>query len=443
MLAGFGCAGTILTVLFLVLAFARHTGIWDLSEHRAIRYRSTQPSDPIARLQRRIDAGEIALSREPGHGYLSALLRNLEIPVLSQGLVFSKTSFHRDLISPKTPRALYFNDHTYVGWVPHAENLEIATLDPQLGTVFYTLDQRQEPPRFVRRTHECLQCHSAGRTQRVPGLVLRSVFTNEQGRPARFGQNIVLTDATPFADRWGGWYVSGTHGAMLHRGNQARTGTGNSKQPDLKKGANVTDLGQLFDPTSYLAPHSDIVALMLLQHQAHLHNVMTRANFDTRVALAETPGSAVNRTLEADESDFEELSEEARMRVGKATEALVRALLFAGEAPLRSQVRGTTSFARDFAARGPHDRKGRSLRELDLRRRLLRYPCSYLIHSEQFDGLPRPTREYVYRRLWQVLDGKDNEVGFRHLTDEDRAALIEILTDTRPGFAAAQPADFP
>lgn len=433
MLLASGGVGLALTGAGLVLAFARQTGIWDLSEHRAIRYRRSQAEDPIVRLQQRIDRGEVTLGRHPVQGYLPAVLHRLQIPTSSQTLVFSKTSFHRSLISPQSPRALYFNDHTYVGWVPRAETLEIATLDPRLGTVFYTLAQHREPPRFVRKTQECLQCHSARRTQSVPGLVLRSLFTNEQGHPARFSRNVVVSDASAWEDRWGGWYVSGSHGEMLHRGNQVGTASRRADRPDLRAGANVTDLRRFFDPGPYPAPHSDLVALLLLQHQAHLHNLMTRAGFDARVALGEVPAADRRR------ADFSALPEKTQARLRASTEPLVRALLFVDAAPFSARVAGTSSFAREFAAGGLRDRQGRSLRDLDLARRLLKYPCSYLIYSEQFDGLPAPVRDYVYRRLWEVLLGTDTQSEFRHLTAADRTTLREILVDTRPEFAVLQP----
>ena len=88
----------------------------------------------------------------------------------------------------------------------------------------------------------------------------------------------------------------------------------------------------------------------------------------------------------------------------------------------------TTGFTRDFAKRG------RSLRDFDLSTRLYKYPCSSLIYSEAFDSLPKPVRDLVYRRLWEVLSGKDTSKDFAHLSTADRRAIREILIETKNGL---------
>ncbi len=412
-------------------------GALDDSEHPAIAYSTSQAGDAVARLQERVERGEVRLARDPEKGYLPAVLRELKIPLSSQTLVFSKTSLQRDLISPRTPRALYFNDETYVGWVPRAPVLELASVDARLGTVFYVLDQSDSRPRFVRKNGECLQCHTAARTGQVPGLIVRSIFTDPTGQPHFFNRNYNTTDASPWEERWGGWYVSGTHGKIRHLGNLGAVAR-NVEQidaPDLEVGANVTRLDRYFDPQPYPTPHSDLVALMLLQHQSHLHNLMIRAGYEARMALHYEEG--VGEALDKPAGGH---LESTHRRVKSATEPLVRALLFVGEAPLANPVQGTSRFAGEFPAAGPRDRRGRSLRDLDLRTRLLRYPCSYLIHSAQFDALPDLAKQHVYRRLWEVLLGRDTSPEFHHLRPADRQALREILEETRPGFAAARPA---
>jgi hypothetical protein len=101
---------------------------------------------------------------------------------------------------------------------------------------------------------------------------------------------------------------------------------------------------------------------------------------------------------------------------------------------LTEPVRGVSGFSEVFASSGPRDRKGRSLRDLDLKTRLLRYPCSYLIYSEPFDQLPEVARERLYRRLWEVLTGRDNTAKFASLSAKDRKAILEILQDTKKGL---------
>jgi len=120
--------------------------------------------------------------------------------------------------------------------------------------------------------------------------------------------------------------------------------------------------------------------------------------------------------------------------VKDAGERIVRAMLFAGEAQLAEPVRGTSGFAEEFIRRGPRDSKGRSLRDLDLEHRLLRYPLSYLVYSKSFDGIPGELKDYVYRRFREVLTGKDKSEGFKHLSEQDRTSILEILRETKPGF---------
>jgi hypothetical protein len=130
------------------------------------------------------------------------------------------------------------------------------------------------------------------------------------------------------------------------------------------------------------------------------------------------------------------LSDAARAQFEGPAEELVRYLLFTNEAPLDSPVKGTSGFAEEFAARGPRDSKGRSLRDFDLRTRIFKYPCSYLVYSEDFDALPGPAKAYVYRRLLEILSGRDQSPEFARLTAEDRTAILEILLATKPGLPA-------
>ena len=106
-------------------------------DHPAIEYFKAAADDPVARLARRVGSGEVKLDYVPGRlGYLPSLLKNLGIDVDSQMLVFSKTSFQAPLISPRAPRAIFFNDSVSVGSVKGGEVLELAALDPKQGVVF-------------------------------------------------------------------------------------------------------------------------------------------------------------------------------------------------------------------------------------------------------------------------------------------------------------------
>jgi len=349
--------------------------------------------------------------------------------------VFSKTSFQRQLIEPDSPRALYYDDNTYIGWVRGAPYLEVSTIDPQLGAVFYILDQKPAAkPKFVRQTYECLQCHTGSMTQGIPGNMMRSVYARADGQPDFRAGTFVSTDQSPIEERWGGWYVTGTHGRMRHMGNVLARGADGEPTLDREKGANVTDLRKFVDTTPYINRHSDIVSLMVIEHQTHIQNLITKANYHTRMALRYE--QLLNKELQRP-ADYR--SDSTLSRVRSVCEPLVKAMLFSEEAPLTGPVVGTSGFTAQFQAAGIHDKQGRSLRDFDLKTRLMRYRCSYLIYSDSFNGLPPLAKETIYRRLWEVLDGKDKTAPFAHLSDSDRAEIRDILLETKPDFAAARP----
>lgn len=406
-------------------------------EDDPIRYTVTPPHDPTARLQARVAAREITLTWDDQFGYLPAVLTALKVPVSSQTLVFSKTSLQRDLISPQNPRALYFNDDVYVGFVPGGKVIEIASQDPHLGTVFYVLRQhQQDTPQFARAIHECLQCHdSQVMTGGVPGLMMRSVYPDRTGQPILTAGTFVTDQQSRFSERWGGWYVTGAHGRGRHMGNTTASEQNDTVTLDRERGANAKDAGAFIEANRYLGRgHSDLVALLVLTHQTQMHNLITRAAFDTRLALRDE--AVINQMLHR-RVGFR--SDSTQARIHSTGEALVQHLLFTREAALPDPVAGSTAFAREFTSRGPRDGKGRSLRDLDLRRRLLRYPLSWLIYGAAFDELPAPMTAYVYRRLGEVLTGQDRTPPFAHLSPTDRRAILDILAATKPTLPAGWP----
>ncbi|HXB74866.1 MAG TPA: hypothetical protein VNY05_41935 [Candidatus Acidoferrales bacterium] len=412
------------------------SGSYPLLDGDVIRYQSTPPNDLVARLQRRLDQGETTLTFQEPHGYLLSVLQQLNIRLSSQTLVFSKTSSQQHLIAPATPRALYFNDSVYVGWVHGGDVLEVAAVDPSQGTMFYTLDQHRpsltakSQPKFVRR-EECLQCHASPKTLGVPGLLLRSVFPAADGVPQLQEDSFVTDHSSPLRERWGGWYVTGTLGNQRHMGNASVKDKELPGRLDRESGANVTSLQGRFDLTAYPTPHSDLVALMILAHQTHLHDLISRVNWETRLALNQQ--ESMNKALGVPAGIW---SESTRHRIYDAVETLLRYMLFTDETRLEAPVRGTSTFTTEFAAAGPKDSAGRSLRDLDLNRRMFRYPCSFLIYSEAFDALPKPALDHFYRRLWDVLTGKDQDDAFATLTRSDRDAIRSILRQTKAELAS-------
>lgn len=403
----------------------------DVYEQDPIRYSSAPVNDPVARLQKRIDARQVELRFDDRHGYLASLLAELKAPVSSQTLVFSRTSLQRSRISPKKPRALYFGDDAYVGWVNGGDMIEVAATDPKQGLIFYTLEQRRtQKPKFVRQTDTCLQCHGGSMTRDTPGLLIRSVFPDPGGDPILPAGTFLVTHESPLKERWGGWYVTGKHGNQLHMGNQVtEEDVAAAGKMDLSAGANVTDLAGRFKTSEYLSPHSDIVALMVLEHQAEMHNRIARANYGTRLAIRDS--DEMNKALGEKPGHR---SDSTLRRIKSVCEPLVEYMLFANEAKLTGKIEGTSAFAKDYRARGPRDSAGRSLRDLDLERRLLKHPCSPVVYSEAFDGLPAEAMQYVSRRLSEVLTGQDASKTFQHLSPEDRRAILEILKETKPGL---------
>jgi len=422
-------ATTMAVTWFIPAGLAKHQD--QFQDAQIIGYRSAGSNDPIARLQRRINSGEVKLEHSEKSGYLESVLKNLGIPVSSQGLVFSKTSFQLHRISPSNPRSIFFNDDVYIGWVRGGDLLEVAAVDPQLGGVFYMLEQgKTDKPRFVRND-ECLQCHSSNATRNVPGFVVRSVYPDERGYPiAPLGSHIT-NHSSPLVERWGGWYVTGTHGETRHAGNMLFNESSNPEKPEQLTGANLTSLDKKFYPTSYLSAHSDIVALMVLEHQTQMHNLITKLNYETKLALH-------NQKVmdEALQRNPEELSDSTRRRIERAADELLRYMLYVGEARWQSPISGTTSFAKEFSAVGKRDKQGRSLRDLDLQKKLFRYPCSYLIYSEAFDALPKLALDHLYKQLWLALTGQTKDKELLAIAPEDRKAVLEILRSTKTNLPA-------
>lgn len=411
----------------VVTTFALPTNADDL-DGDAIRYSQTVPDNVVSRLAARVESGEVEIARDETFGFLRGLLEELEVPESSQTLVFSKTSMQRNRISPRRPRALYFNDDVYVGYCQQGEVLEVSVADPRLGTVYYTVDQRAaDRPTFTRQMDNCLICHGSSHTGGLPGHVVRSIFPDAGGQPLLASGTFRIDHTSPLEQRWGGWYVTGTHGDQKHLGNLIiRDGRADRDAIDNSAGMNVTDLSDRFRTAAYPTPHSDIVALMVLEHQTMIHNAIVHANLRTREALW------YERALdEAFDEPHGELRDSTRRRIENAGNKLLECLLFVDEAPLTAPIAGTADFAEEFAARGRRDAEQRSLRDLDLRSRLFRFRCSYLVDSESFDALPEPVRDHVLRRLHDVLTGRDESEEFAHLGPDERRAILEILVATK------------
>jgi hypothetical protein len=396
-------------------------------DHPAVQYRTGTLTDPVTLLITKLQSGNAQLHFEGPQGYLGSLIEALNVPVESQIAVFSKTSLQSNRIEPRNPRTIFFNDAVSVAWTLGGF-IELASHDPQRGIIFYTLPQQPfERPMFQRRD-DCLRCHFSGQSLGVAGMMIRSMYTAPDGRPLLiFGGSSEIDHRTPIEERWGGYYVTGVTGGVRHLGNAMFTDE-DEKNPQTVVTAKTLKLDTLqskFNTGNYLWPYSDAGALMVFDHQMHMQNLITRVGWEIRAAQYDARNQPA--------------FDMAALLRGTAEE-FVDYLLFIDEAPLPAAIatprRGSPSsrFATTFAAQGPRDRKGRSLRDLDLQSRLLRYPCSYMIYSQAFDALPAEAQDAIYRRMWQVLSGGLKEKKYARLALADRRAIVEILRDTRKGL---------
>jgi hypothetical protein len=382
------------------------------TEYPRMHYERTPTHNAIAQLQQRLATGSVKLSYAAPRGYLDSLLAALAIDPSSQSLVYSKTSLQTGSISAATPRALYFDTDTYVGYVQGSGNLELGTMDSELGQVFYTLPNRDNAaPQLQRQTLTCLACHDTYEMMGggVPRFLLMSSYVSIHGDQLTHEDNILTTDETPIDSRWGGWYVTGQTGKQVHVGNILVKDVQELVKLDRVRRGNLDTLDGLFDTKPYLTDKSDVVALLVLQHQVTVQNLLTRANFEAR-----------KKTREQLHGDLDDLA---------------KAMMFGDAAPYSDTIRGNSGFDVWFQKQGIRDAQGRSLRDLDLKTRLLRYPLSYLVYTASFDELPDYARDYVFGQFALVLRGRDPSATYAFMSEADRRDTLAILSATKPAFA--------
>jgi len=403
------------------------------SEYPVIGYSGTAVHNPIARLQARLLSGEVKLEFKAPRGYLDSVLKNLGIDPSSQMLVYSKSSLQVERVNATTPRAIYFNDDTYVAWVQAVGLLEFVTMDSELGPVFYTMTNQQDSTSgFGREILRCLDCHDKFALQGggVPMFRATSNYVDVNGLTLKPIAASEVTDRTPLALRWGGWYVSGHEGGQVNLGNIQVHTAREMENLDLRRRGNLESVAALLDTRPYVTDKSDIVALLVFEHQSTVYNLITRINFKARSRIARefnaTPAVGASRGR---------LNPKTEAWLQQLTEPLVQAMLLTNAAPLTGTIASTSGFDAWFQAQGPRDKAGRSLRELDLRTRLFKYPLSYLVYSSAFDGLPDYVRSYVYGRFVDILSRRHVQGTVSKFSAADRQAVLEILAATKPEFA--------
>lgn len=379
----------------------------------AIAY-STAPLDNVVDdLNRGLERGSTTLTFEGRSGYLRSVLEALRLPIDSQLLVFTPLSLQGRLISATNPRALFFNDRAALGWVRGGELIEVAAHDARQGIVFYTLEQRAAERPIFKREFRCLGCHMSATSLGVPGLMMFSMTPSRTSPEEKIAP---IDQRSPLAERWGGWFVTGGNRAIAHQGNRV---------PALASSANGTlpSVDGLFDAEGFPAASSDIAALLVFSHQTQMVNLLTRASWEARVA---------DPALHPDAAVAPGQLERVAAQMDAVASEVVDYMLFVDEAPLPGVIPAGSAFAGKMTANGPRDRRGRSLYELDLQRRLMKYPCSYLIYSPAFDALPPLAKNAIYHRMWEVLSGQALDAKYTALSLDDRRAVVEILRETKP-----------
>jgi hypothetical protein len=379
-----------------------------LDTNPAIQYAIRPTTDRVNKLAQALAGGVTQLRRDTQTGYLRSLLDAIDVPLESQILVFSKTGAQRAITNPHNPRALFFDESVAIGYVPGAPMIELAAHDPQQGVIFYTLDQTIDAAAPVRRT-TCLTCHENRGTLDVPGMIARSHVVGDDGSPLAAGGSIDVDHRTPHPDRWGGWFVTlegapPPYSQRGHEGNISFSESGTTSNEVFVSWMNSSP-----ESRGYPSRSSDIVCLMVFDHQMHAINLLTRLNWETRIASNRTAAKAL-------------------------VDDLVDYLLFVGEMPPAVPLTVRAGFAAHLSSNTPKDHRGRSLAQLDLDKHLFRYPCSYLVYSAAFDGLATDVKAAIYERMQTVLAGRDTNRKYESLSAADRIAVLEILRDTKLDF---------
>ncbi len=403
------CAAAVIFGCSVLAVAQRRDAYVESRDHPAISYSTGATSDAVSALNAKLQGGSATLKYDDSTGYLRSVLDALGVPVESQIMVFSQTSFQSSLIRMHNPRALFFSDTVAVGYIRGAKVIEVAAQDPTQGVLFYELAQDAGAKPSFKRSNECLACHLSWETLGVPGMMVQSVYPLKDENS--YANGFTTVHGSPLEQRWGGWWVTGDTGGARHIGNvSVMYNDKGSKLPSPTRP--LPSLDGLFDLKGYLAPYSDVVALLVIDHQANMTNLITRTGWEARVAAASR-------------------SQAAATRVTEAARDLVDYMLFVDEAPLAGQVKGSSRFADTFATRGPRDGQGRSLRDLDLQQRLFKYRCSYMIYTPAFDALPPAAKNAVYSRLWEVLSGKDTSPRYKALSAQERQTIVSILRETK------------
>jgi hypothetical protein len=167
----------------------------------------------------------------------------------------------------------------------------------------------------------------------VPGFFLMSTLTVPDD-PHAYASGFKSDHRRNFDERWGGWYVTGDIGKLIHMGNVP---VSNTSKPARAEARMLTSLAEKIDAKGYPSHTSDVVALMVLEHQTHMMNLITRTGWEARLAAA--------------------TGDPKRTRRRKRPPRISWTTYCSSTSAAHEPVRGTSGFAEKFAAPG-HGRKG-------------------------------------------------------------------------------------
>jgi hypothetical protein len=379
-------------------------------------YFEHRPQDRLARLHQDIAAGKASVDTSDEQTFLKTLMEALDVPVSSQILVFSATSLQSEIINPRNPRALYFNDDTYVGWVPGGR-VEVAAIDPEMGPMFYVYERfRPGQVPVPERSTRCFACHAGSATKYVPGLIAESVLVSMAGSSLETYRHDEQGHQIPLEKRFGGWLLTGAHNLSKHQGNAAgRSEAGKLTRFDASPGV-FSDLGK------HLLPSSDILPHLVHEHQMGFENRLFQATYLLRQRKHENSGR---------------LSQEAEKELDALAAEFARYVLFADEAPLPSRgIQGDPAFIEDFQRNRRPSRSGDSLKDFDLRTRIFKFRCSFMLHTDSWTRAPEWWRDRVYFHMALGLRESGTPPELSHLPVSERLAIRSILKETMDNLPA-------
>ena len=372
-------------------------------------YNEHQPKDRFAGLLKQIEKGEFQPDTSSDQALLRSLLQGLKVPVSSQILLFSASSLQSEIINPRNPRALFFNEDTYVGYVPGGV-LEVAAADPEVGPIFYVFDRLQPGGPFprVQRGTKCFNCHGGTATKRLPGLIAESLLVSQAGSSLETYRRDEQGHQIPLENRFGGWHLTGKHHISGHKANVFGLARGGK----IEKTEVVP--GQTWDTAKLLLPTSDILPHLVHEHQIGFENRLVRGIYIVRQLKHDRKGMLGN----AEQEEIDTWAQD-----------FARYVLFADEAKFpREGIEGDPAYVRDFLEGRITSKRGLSLKDFDLKTRLFKHRCSFMLYTDTWEHAPKEIKDRVYYRMAEAL--RDAQPSMPHLATEERRVIREILKET-------------